>query len=64
MTEERATYELIHAPAVWWMGFTLNTTPEQASAAFLKKYGMEPAEIKIEPGLMYVGPIPKRDDEE
>jgi hypothetical protein len=41
---------------VWWMGFTPNTTDDEARAKFIAKYHYEPR-IRRDDAGVYAGPI-------
>ena len=45
-------------PGAWWRGYTPDTGAEPARAAFRLLYGCEPAEVRVAPGVLLLGPVP------
>lgn len=41
------------------MCFTAGYPPDEAEAAFIEKYGREPAYAVIDNGVLWVGPVPQ-----
>jgi hypothetical protein len=44
--------------AATWRGFTLDTSEDDAAAAFLRRYGQLPRFVFENLGLLLVGPVP------
>lgn len=45
-------------PRLAWLGFSLDHDPALAQAAFVDRYGRPPAELRRDPGVLLVGPLP------
>lgn len=46
----------------YWRGYTPDTTDAEARAAFVARFGREPARIVRERGIVLAGPIPGSSD--
>lgn len=63
MTEQQLSLLTTNEPpetGVLYRGYTVDTPPEDAVAAFIQRYGTHPAQVTLYKMVLYVGPIPAK----
>ena len=45
----------------YYRAWEANANPENARRTFVAQYGVEPAQVTVDRGILFVGPIPEQD---